>query len=202
MLLVIGSKRFSSWSLRPWILLKQFEIPFEEKLILLDQSHTKSEILKFSPSAKVPVLIDGENRIWESIAIAEYLNEKFPNLGLWPRDQNMRALARSVSNEMHAGFSDLRNYLPHDLNKKTSNFDWSIAKSDVQRIFKIWDDCLGLSKGPFLFGSFSIADAMYAPVVNRFVTYGVPAEGICLKYIETIRELPALKAWWSDASKE
>lgn len=195
MILVIGNKRFSSWSLRPWLLMKHFEIPFEEKLILLDQPETRSEIMKYSEAAKVPVLVDGHVRIWESMAIAEYLNEKYPEKKLWPADHAARAMARSISNEMHSGFSKMREVLSHDLQKHIPGFDYSAASTDVTRVQKIWTDCLQISNGPFLFGDFSIADAMFAPVVNRFITYDVKIEGAIQKYVSTIRNLPAHQAW-------
>lgn len=195
MLLVVGNKRYSSWSLRPWVLMKHFQIPFEEKLIPLDQPQTTSEILKYSPSAKVPALIDGDINIWESLAIAEYLNDKYPEKNMWPADIKQRATARTISNEMHAGFQTMRNHMPHDLKKQLTNFDYGPAKADIERIKKIWGDCLTKSGGPFLFGNFSIADAMYAPVVNRFVTYGVLLEPDIAQYVETLRALPAHQEW-------
>lgn len=195
MILVIGNKRLSSWSLRPWLLMKYFEIPFEEKLIPLDQSNTRSEIIKYSPSGKVPALIDGEVSIWDSLAIAEYLNEKYPSKQMWPQDIKFRALARAISNEMHSSFQSMRSVMSHDLQKELKNFDFSKAKDDVQRVKEIWTQCLNLSGGPFLFGSFSVADAMYAPVVNRFISYGIPVDGLHGAYVKTIRELPAHIAW-------
>ncbi len=202
MVLVIGNKRLSSWSLRPWLLLKQFEIPFEEKLILLDQPETREEIMKYSEAAKVPVLVDGNIRIWESMAIAEYLNEKFPEKKMWPQDAAARALARSISNEMHSGFSNMRNIMSHDLQKHFAGFDYSKAGEDVARVQKIWVDALRSSNGPFLFGDFSIADAMYAPVVNRFITYDVKTDGVIKDYIATIRNLPAHQEWIQAGLKE
>ena len=195
MMLVIGNKRYSSWSLRPWVLMKHFNIPFEEKLIPLDQQDTEFNILKYSPSKKVPALIDADISVWESMAIMEYLNEKYPEKQLWPADTKKRALARSVANEMHSGFSAMRNLMSHDLQKIVPGFDYSAATNDVNRIMDIWRSCLLLSGGPFLFGSFSIADAMFAPVVNRFITYDVKVDTECAKYIMTLRELPAHKAW-------
>lgn len=195
MKLIIGNKRYSSWSLRPWVLMKHFGIPFEEKLIPLDQPGTRAEILHYSPSAKVPVLIDGDIHIWESLAIAEYLNEKFPDLNMWPESVRLRARARSIANEMHGGFSELRHHLSHDLQKRLDSFNSQPANADIGRIKEIWTECLNNSRGPFLFGTFSIADAMYAPVVNRFVSYGVPIEGQVKAYIQTMRALPAHQEW-------
>ncbi len=194
-MLVIGNKRYSSWSLRPWVLMKHFDIPFEEKLIALDQPDTEQKILKYSPSKKVPALVDVDITVWESMAIMEYLNEKYPQKQMWPADTKKRALARSVANEMHSGFSAMRNIMSHDLQKTVPGFDYSAALTDVNRVMDIWRECLQQSGGPFLFGSFSIADAMYAPVVNRFITYDVKFDTDCAKYIIAMRELPAHKAW-------
>jgi len=182
--------------------MRHFDIPFEELLIPLDQQDTNREILKVSPSGKVPALLDGSVTIWESLAIAEYLNEKYPKLGLWPQDTGVRAWARSIANEMHAGFASMRNHLPHDLQKSVKGFDWSPAKADVLRVFAIWNDCLIKSKGPYLFGSFSIADAMYAPVVNRLISYDVPCEGAVQKYVQAIRNLPAHQEWIATGESE
>jgi glutathione S-transferase len=195
MFLVIGNKRYSSWSLRPWVLMKHFGLAFEEKLIPLDQADTEQNILKYSPSKKVPALIDGDLTIWESMAIMEYLNEKYPEKQMWPKDVKMRALARSVANEMHSGFSTMRNIMSHDLQKNYPGFDYSRALADVNRVMDIWSECLQKSGGPFLFGDFSIADAMFATVVNRFITYDVKVNSICAKYMGTMRELRAHKEW-------
>lgn len=202
MILVIGNKRLSSWSLRPWLLMKHFGIPFEEKLILLDQPETREEIMKYSEAAKVPVLVDGGIHIWESMAIAEYLNEKFPEKKMWPQDTAARAWARSISNEMHSGFATMRNIMSHDLQKHFAGFDYSKAADDVARIQKIWADCLQSSKGPFLFGDFSITDAMFAPVVNRFITYDVKTEGAVQDYVITMRNLPAHQEWIQSGLQE
>jgi len=195
MTLIVGNKRFSSWSLRPWLLMKQYGIPFEEKLIPLDQPQTNREILQYSPSGRVPCLVDGKLTVWDSLAIAEYLNEKFPDKQMWPRDTAWRAWARSMSCEMHSGFQRLRENLPHDLQKELKDFDWTVARQDIERIWQIWTECLTASGGPFLFKEFSIADAMFAPVVNRFVSYGVPTEGLVRKYVEWMREVPAHREW-------
>lgn len=202
MVLVIGNKRYSSWSLRPWVLMRHFEIPFEEKLIPLDQPQTKAEILKVSPSGKVPALKDGEFTLWESLAIAEYLNEKFPEKKMWPEDLKARAWARAISCEMHSGFQTLRTHLPHDLKKNLKDFDASVAQVDIERIKTIWSECLQKSGGPFLFGSFTIADAMYAPVVNRFISYGVPVQGGLASYMDSVRALPAHRQWIDQALAE
>ena len=204
--LVIGNKRYSSWSLRPWVLLKYFEIPFEEVLIPMDQSSTDAEIARFSPAGKLPILIDhsvqGGLAVWESLAIAEYLNDCFPEKGMWPKDLVARARARTISNEMHAGFATMRELMPHDLQRVRPGFDGSVAREDTDRVQSIWKECLMARGGPFLFGSFSIADAMYAPVVNRFVTYDVRCDGLIGAYIKTMRELPAHRAWIEAGERE
>lgn len=202
MKLIIGNKSFSSWSLRPWILLKHFEIPFEEVLIKLDLPDTTENIKKYSPSGKVPALKDGDFVIWESVAIMEYLQERYPEKALYPRDSKDRAMARVVSMEMHAGFPKLRENLSFNLKKSYSSFDVGDAHADIERVKAIWVSCLEKSKGLFLFGDFSIADAMYAPVVCRFKTYGVPLSGIVKTYSESILNLPAMKDWYEGASNE
>lgn len=202
MKLVIGNKRLSSWSLRPWLILKHFEIPFEEILIPLDQPETTESILRYSPTAKVPVLIDGDLHIWDSLAIAEYVNEKFPEKKMWPSKTSDRAWARSISAEMHSGFANLRQYLSHDLQRNLKEFDSTPARADIERVKEIWTECLKKSGGPYLFGSFSIADAMYAPVANRFISYAVPMEGLVKSYVETIRKNQAHSLWIADGLKE
>jgi glutathione S-transferase len=202
MKLVIGNKTYSSWSMRPWILMKHFELPMEEILIKLDLPETTQEILKFSPSAKVPALIDNGLVIWESLAIMEYLNEKFPNKQMYPKDEAQRAIARSVSAEMHAGFAILREHLHFHAKREFSNYDLGPALKDIQRIKNIWEENLKKSGGPFLFGDFSIADAMFAPVICRFKTYGVPTEGVVKKYFETMLNLPSVKSWYQGAMAE
>jgi glutathione S-transferase len=202
MKLIIGNKNLSSWSLRPWLVLTQFGIPFEEILIPLDRPDTRSEILKYSPSGKVPVLVDGDLILWESLAVAEYLAEKFPEKPLWPREISVRARARAVSAEMVASFQTMRSLMPHNLQQTFENFDSSKANADIARVQSLWSECLSQSGGPFLFGNFSIADAMYAPVANRFVTYGVPVSGPMADYVQAIRALPAHQSWIKAALTE
>jgi glutathione S-transferase len=202
MILVIGNKTYSSWSLRPWVLMKHFGIPFEEKLIKLDQPDTAHQIAQYSPAGKVPVLVDGNLRIWDSLAMMEYLNEKFPEKHMWPQDIRARAKARSVTCEMHSGFQTMRSVMSHHLKKTFSNFNWSSAESDVNRVKEIWRIALRDYRGTFLFGDFSIADAMFAPVVNRFITYGIPIESDIKGYVEAIRNLPAHQTWINDAIQE
>ena len=203
MKLVIGNKRFSSWSLRPWLVAKHFNIPFEEILIYLDQPNTTAEILKYSPTAKVPALVVNDQVIWDSLAICEYLNDKYPEKQMWPKDITKRALARSVSSEMHSGFQVMREVMSHNLHTHQKTFVSQKADKDIKRVKEIWNECLKNSGGPFLFGDFSIADAMYAPVVNRFISYAVPVEEPEIKkYMSLIRELPAHKEWIDAGMKE
>ncbi len=206
MLLIIGNKRYSSWSLRPWLVLQQFGIPFEEKMIYLDQINTTQEILKYSPTAKVPALVVDGQTIWDSLAICEYLNDKFPEKQMWPKDIWQRARARSVSAEMHSGFQTMREIMSHNLQMNHKTFLSQAAVGDIARVKEIWSDCLAKSGGPFLFGSFSIADAMYAPVVNRFISYAVPIdatkEPLIARYLKFIRELPAHQKWIEAGMKE
>jgi glutathione S-transferase len=203
--MVLGNKNYSSWSLRPWLVLKQIGVPFEEKVIALDQPDTAKEIAKYTPAGRVPVLMDGDRLVWDSLAICEYLNDAFPEKMLWPSEATARASARSLSAEMHSGFQAMREQLP-------MKFRESIrlpslrpdVKRDVDRVLRIWSDCrerFGKS-GPFLFGAFSIADAMYAPVVSRFKTYGVSMDGSPAAYAETIWKLPSMQEWLAAARAE
>lgn len=176
--LVIGDKNLSSWSLRPWLLMKQAGIPFTERLVRLDRPETKAEIAKFSPSGRVPCLVDGETAIWDSLSIAEYLAERFPEKSLWPAETRARAIARSVAAEMHSGFAALRSFWPMNFAREgMAHMTYGIG-ADIARIADIWETCRrdfgprSSEGGPFLFGAFSVADAMYAPVVSRFQTYG------------------------------
>jgi glutathione S-transferase len=202
MKLIIGNKTVSSWSMRPWILMKHFELPFEEVLIKLDMPSTAEEIKKYSPSGKVPALDDEGMLIWESVAIMEYLNEKYPNKIMYPADLKQRAFARSLVMEMHAGYTDLREHLSFNAKKRHENFDLTAALNDINRIKSMFSTQLKKFAGPFLFGDFSIVDAMYAPVVGRFITYGVPVDGLVKDYVETMMGLPAMKAWYEGAEEE
>ena len=196
--LVIGTRRYSSWSLRPWLMLKAAGVLFTEIEITLRQPDTKSKILELSPSGKVPLLIHGDLKIWDSLSIAEYLAEQFPDAGLWPSDLSARVLARSISSEMHSGFQSLRNACPMDLGLDSPMTDLSDELlTDIRRIEAIWTECHKLfgHHGPFLFGSFSIADAMFAPVVTRFRTYHLPLNDVGLAYCQTIAELPWMQEW-------
>jgi glutathione S-transferase len=203
--LLIGNRKYSSWSLRPWIVLKQAGLTFEEKLVRLHQPDTTAKIKKYSPSGKVPFLKHGKVEVWESLAICEYLAEAFPKAGLWPKDKAARARARAVANEMHGGFADLRRYLPMDVNRRIDEPARAAAvKGEIDRIAEIWSQCRRKfgKGGPFLFGKFSIADGMYAPVVTRFVTYGVKLPPVAAAYVKTMINLPAMQEWIAAADKE
>ena len=203
--LIIGTKKWSSWSLRPWIALKEASIPFKEMLIHLRQSDTKARILEYSPAGKVPILIDGRELVWDSLAILEYLAVRFPESKLWPHDLSALAVARSVSAEMHGGFPDLRRELSMDIGADLPTPDLSAgAAADVERIQAIWRDARARfgAAGPFLFGRFSNADAMYAPVVTRFQTFNIPVDPVSEAYIQTILSLPSMRAWYRAADEE
>jgi glutathione S-transferase len=209
MQLLIGNKCHSSWSLRPWLLMTQLRIPFEEILIPfddpIDSPDWRAKIAPWSPSGKVPALVDGQVKVWETLAIIEYLADRFPEKAVWPRDIAARAHARAISSEMHAGFGALRGACPVNLGKRYAARDRgpAVAK-DVARITAIWNECRTRygAGGPFLFGAFSGADAMYAPVATRLRTYGIAVDPVSEAYIETIHSLPAFVAWREAAIKE
>lgn len=206
-ILVIGNKNYSSWSLRPWLALTQAGIAFEEKRIPLDRPQTKSEILRHSPSGKVPCLVDGPLVIWDSLAICETADECYAGGSLWPSDADARARARAVSAEMHAGFAALRTHLSMDIRsrwpeKGAAAQQRADVAADIARIQAIWTDCLQRSGGPFLFGEFSIADAFYAPVVTRFRTYDVALPSPLARYADTVLALPAMQRWTEAAQAE
>ena len=201
--LVIGTRNLSSWSLRPWLALKQTGLPFEEVLIPLDRPTTRSEILEYSPSGRVPCLIDGNTVIWDSLAICEYLAEQTP--ALLPADKKARAEARSISAEMHSGFAALRQELPMDIRAdKPCTVPSPAAAADIARVIAIWQGCRERygHAGPFLFGAFSIADAMYAPVVWRFQTYHVDLPAASRQWANAMLALPAMQEWRQGALAE
>ncbi|MGY3453298.1 glutathione S-transferase family protein [Bradyrhizobium sp. USDA 4353] len=205
--LVIGNKNYSSWSMRPWLALRGADIAFEEIVIPLytDDPADKARIVAHSPAGKVPILIDGAVTVWDSLAIIEYLAERFPEAGLWPADAAARAHARSVSAEMHSGFQALRSECPMNLHRPVRAVELSAdAKANIARIEDIWRDCRGRygAGGPFLFGRFSGADAMYAPVVTRFQTFAVPVAADTRAYMETMMAMPAFAAWVKDGLAE
>lgn len=203
--LVIGNKAYSSWSLRPWLLMKQADIEFTEKRISLYAGDAKQTILQHSEAGKVPVLKDGELTIWDSLAICEYLAEKFPARHLWPADAAARAHARAISAEMHSGFTNVRSQMPMNVRREIPGRGKTPeVAAEVARIEAIWNGCRARhgNDGPFLFGAFSIADAMYAPVASRFRTYGVSLKGAAVGYVDTILALPAMREWIADAHAE
>lgn len=211
--LIIGSKAWSSWSLRPWLLMRQFAVPFDETVIALRAPGTAAEIAAHSPSGKIPVLIDaaapgGALTVYDSLAIVEYLADVHPGLPIWPTDPIRRAIARSVSAEMHAGFQALRQNCPMDFNGRNLNpADPAAITADVRRIVAIWEGCRAAhgAGGPFLFGAFCAADAMYAPVVSRFTSYAIdPAThgggATAAAYMAAVWALPAMSEWAAGAS--
>jgi glutathione S-transferase len=199
--LVIGNKNYSSWSMRPWLALKANDIAFEEVLIpLYTGDADKQRILGFARSGKVPVLIDGDVTVWDSLAIIEYLAERFPETRLWPEDRASRAHARSISAEMHSGFAALRNECGMNLHRSVGAIPLSEqARADIARVQQIWSECRDRhgGRGPYLFGAFSGADAMYAPVVHRFRTYAIEVTASVRDYMDAMRSLPAFEQWTS-----
>jgi glutathione S-transferase len=204
--LVIGNKNYSSWSMRPWVALRAGGIAFDEVLIPLYTGEAdKQRILAFSQSGKVPILIDGDVTIWDSLAIIEYAAERFPQARLWPEHRASRAYARSISAEMHSGFAALRNECGMNLHRPVGAISLSAhARADIARIQQIWNDCrqrYGKS-GPFLFGAFSGADAMFAPVVHRFRTYAIEVEREARDYMAAMASQPAFHEWTQQALAE
>jgi glutathione S-transferase len=198
--LVIGNKNYSSWSMRPWLALRANDIPFEEVFIPLytDEKADKDRILSFSRAGKVPALIDGDVTVWDSLSIIEYLAEKFPQAKLWPEDRARRAHARSISAEMHSGFMPLRNECGMNLHRPVGAVDLSDdARANVARVQEIWADCHSRygKEGPFLFGAFGGADAMFAPVVHRFRTYAIEVQGGARHYFDAMMAMPAFQEW-------
>lgn len=210
--LIIGNKNYSSWSMRPWVLMTETGIPFDEKRMRLDYTATdsvfKKEIVRINPAGRVPVLMDDGLAIWDSLAIAEYLHEKFPEKKLWPTDVKTRARARSVVAEMHSGFSALRTHCGMNIEAQLQHVGPRVlaeqpqVRADLDRIVQMWSDLLATSGGPMLFGSFCIADAFYAPVVKRIVTYGLPVPPVVQGYIERVQALKSVAAWTTDALAE
>lgn len=202
--LTISSKNYSSWSLRGWLMTKLAGIPFEEKIIPPDDPDMRAEILLLSSSILVPCLHYEGIEVWDTLAIAEFLNEIAPQAGLLPDDRAARAHCRSISGEMHSGFSALRSALPMNLKAHFPDFKiWSRAQADIDRILKIWHDCLHQYGGPYLFGKkLTVADVMYAPVVTRFLTYDVKLDKICSQYCKQIMVLPQMQEWIAAAKLE
>jgi glutathione S-transferase len=201
--LTLSSKNYSSWSLRGWLLTRLSGLPFKELMTAANDPSARAEILLLSPSILVPCLTHKGIRIWDTLAIAEYLNEVKPKAGLLPADSAARARCRSICGEMHSGFSALRSALPMNLKGQFQDFKvWSRAQADIDRITEIWRECLAQYGGPYLFGAISMADAMYAPVVTRFLTYDVTLDKTCAAYCERIMALPDMQEWIAAARLE
>jgi glutathione S-transferase len=197
--LVIGNKNYSSWSMRPWLAMRATDIAFEEIFIPLYTGQSdKNRILAIARSGKVPILIDGETTVWDSLAIIEYLAERFPDVRLWPEDRVERAHARSISAEMHSGFLPLRSECGMNLHRPVGAITLSEdARANIARVQEIWSDCRARygTRGPFLFGTFGAVDAMFAPVVHRFRTYAIAVSLEVKNYMETMMALPAFREW-------
>ena len=205
LVLVIGNKAYSSWSMRPWLLMKQAGIGFEEIRLSLYEGGAKQKLLQHSAAGKVPVLKDGDLTVWDSLAICEYLAERHPEKQLWPAQPAARARARSISAEMHSGFTNLRNQMPMNVRREIpGRARTPEVAAEVARIETIWNECRSQhgADGPFLFGAFSIADAMYAPVASRFHTYGIAVAGAGAQYAAAIHALPAMREWIAAAHAE
>lgn len=204
--LVIGNKNYSSWSLRAWYFLARSGLPFREIRIPLNTPGFHQRILVHSPTGKVPLLKDGQATIWDSLAICEYLAEAYPQIAAWPRQRMARAWARSISAEMHSGFAALRGAMPMNCRARGRKVPMIGAlAADIERIHQIWTECrqaVPIGAGSWLFGSFSIADAMFAPVVTRFITYDVSCEGDAARYIETVWNDPVMQKWVAGAQEE
>jgi len=203
--LYIGNKNYSSWSLRPWLLMKQLSLPFQERRLGLFSEEFYREIAAVSPAHRVPVLVADGFAVWDSLAIAEFLADTYPDLGVWPADRRARARARSVCAEMHSGFSALRDQLPVNIEARLPGALWNLeVRADIDRIASMWSTLRAehAAGGPFLFGRFSAADAFYAPVVTRFDTYGVELPPVCEEYRRAVHALPAMREWIATALEE
>ena len=202
--LTLSSKNYSSWSLRGWLMARFAGLDFAEQMLEADDASAKAELLLLAPSLRVPRLTHGAISVWDTLAIGEYLNEIKPKAGLLPPDAAARAHCRSVCGEMHSGFSALRSALPMNLKARFPNFTvWSRAKADICRVTEIWQECLKSYGGPYLFGSApTLADAMYAPVATRFLTYDVALDEVCAAYCRTIMAMPAMQEWMAAAVEE
>ncbi len=203
MKLLIGNKNYSTWSLRPWLVMQHFALPFNEEILPLNGEGWKENIIAKTPFGFVPVLIDGDLKIGETIAIIEYLADTNPQKPIWPRDMRARALARAASAQMHAGFNKIRNAAPMNLRSHHPNrIDIDEIQPDLDLIEKLWGQCLSEFGGPFLFGDFCAADAMFAPLATRLVTYDLPMSDMVKKYVDEIYSLSAFKIWQEAALKE
>jgi glutathione S-transferase len=205
LVLVIGNKNYSSWSLRPWLLMSEFKLPFSEIKLPLDTPEFHQRIGKYSPTARVPVLLDGDETVWDSLAICEVINERYLGGKAWPDNSRSRAVARSAAAEMHSGFSALRTQLPMNCHYAPGGVIGNAeADRDITRVQEIWNDLRTRfgTTGEFLCGDFGIVDAMFAPVCIRFKAYGVAIDDIANRYVESIYSLPAMQAWLAEAKIE
>lgn len=194
--LILGNKKYSSWSMRPWIAMAVKQVPFEDEVAIFDNATTHPHFAKFSPTQKVPVLQHGETTIWDSLAILEYVAELYPDRGFWPEDRLTRAHARSVANEMHSGFPALRAECPMNMARTPAAIELSDAcRTDIARVETLFADCLQQYGGPFLFGAFTIADAMFAPVVNRIRVYKLSEHPAVEAFCSAIEALPEWQTW-------
>jgi glutathione S-transferase len=202
--LTIASKNYGSWSLRGWLLCKMTGLDFEEKQAATDDPSIRAELLLLSPSFLVPCLEHDGIKVWDTLAIAEYLNELFPDAGLLPKTRAERAHCRAICGEMHSGFSNLRSALPMNVKAVFPGFKvWAGAQADIERVLTIWRECLAASKGPYLFGKEPcMADAMFAPVCSRFTTYDVKLDRACASYCKTIMDMPTMQEWINGAMAE
>ncbi len=212
--LVIGNKNYSSWSMRPWVLMKQLGIPFDEIKLRFDFSEGsafRQAVARFSPAGFVPVLVDGDEggfAVWDTLAIAEYLHERFPGHGVWPQQMQARARARSVCAEMHSGFGALRSHCPMNIEAALPDIGakvWAAedgVRRNVARLEGLWGDALGRSGGPFLFGAFSAVDAFFAPVCMRLRSYVLPVSNDAAAYVERVASAPGVQRWIADALAE
>lgn len=202
--LTVSSKNYSSWSLRGWLLCKMAGIDFDEKVASLDDPSTRAELLLLSPSFLVPCLEHGPVKVWDTLAIAEYLNEIRPDAGLWPADPVARAHCRAICGEMHSGFANLRSALPMNLKARHEGFKvWAGAQADIDRVTAIWRECVQRYGGPYLFGKTpTVADAMYAPVCTRFATYDVKLDPVAAGYRDLMLKFPAMVEWTAAARTE
>ena len=203
MKLLIGNRNYSTWSLRPWLVLRHFDLPFEDEVLMLSGDGWRETLAARSPTGKVPVLIDGDLVVPETLAIIEYLADKYPEKSIWPADLHDRARARAAASEMHAGFSALRSHAPMNLRAShPGKVDADAVRGDLHRVEQLWGDLLARSGGPFLFGSFSAVDAMYAPLATRLRTYALPTSDTACAYVEAIYSLPAFQEWLALARHE
>lgn len=202
--LTISSKNYSSWSLRGWLLCKMSGLAFDEHTVDPDDAANRQELLLLSPSVRVPRLQHGDVAVWDTLAMAQYLDESFPDAGLYPKEKVTRALCRSISGEMHSCFYNLRSALPMNLKARHESFKiFSGARPDIERVKEIWHQCLDASGGPFLFGKTpTAADAMYAPVCTRFRTYSVELDEVLTAYVETVLAWPLMQEWTEGAKAE